>query len=77
VLHHLVTLVLVPPELVPPSQVDDDLVTPGVWGFVVTFVVVTAVVLLIVDMVRRVRRVNYRAEVAALLDAEDPSDRNP
>ncbi|HWH26611.1 MAG TPA: hypothetical protein VNT53_08210 [Pseudolysinimonas sp.] len=51
------------PVPVPPSTVDDNLVTPGVWGFIITFAVVVAVVLLVVDMVRRLRRVNYRAEV--------------
>ena len=47
----------------PTSGVDADLVTPGVWGFVVTFLLVVAVVLLIIDMMRRIRRVTYRAQV--------------
>ena len=74
-LHHLITLVLATPEPGPPSQVDDALVTPGIWGFVITFAVVIAVVVLIIDMVRRVRRVNYRADVTARLDAEEAANR--
>jgi hypothetical protein len=52
------------------EEFDPNLVTPGVWGFVLTFVVMVVVVLLILDMVRRIRRVNYRAEVRAQLEAE-------
>jgi hypothetical protein len=58
------------PSPVPTSNVDADLVTPGVWGFVITFLLVVAVVLLILDMVRRIRRVNYRAQVREELAAE-------
>lgn len=47
-----------------------DLVTPGVWGFVITFGVAVVVVLLIMDMVRRIRRVRYRDDIARKLDAE-------
>jgi hypothetical protein len=52
------------------EEFDPNLVTPGVWGFVLTFAVMVVVVLLILDMVRRIRRVNYRAEVRAQLEAE-------
>ncbi len=58
------------PSPVPTSGVDADLVTPGVWGFVVTFLLVVVVVLLIIDMTRRIRRVNYRAQVREQLAAE-------
>lgn len=47
-----------------------DLVTPGVWGFVITFLIAVAVVLLVMDMVRRIRRVRYREDIARKLDAE-------
>lgn len=57
-------------ELIPPIEVDPILVTPGVVGFVVTFAVAMAALLLIIDMVRRVRRVRYREEIAGKLDAE-------
>lgn len=49
---------------------EDDLVTPGIWGFVLTIGVILAVVLLIVDMVRRIRRVTYRAQVREQLEQE-------
>ena len=52
------------------QEFDPDLVTPGVIGFIATFVIMAAVVLLILDMVRRIRRVNYRAEVRQMLEAE-------
>lgn len=49
---------------------DPNSVTPGVYGFVATFLVIVVVVLLAIDMVRRVRRTQYRAEVNQRLDAE-------
>ncbi len=58
------------PSPVPTSGVDADLVTPGVWGFVVTFLLVVVVVLLIIDMTRRIRRVTHRAQVKEALAAE-------
>lgn len=51
-------------------QFDENQVTPGPWGFVATFAVAAVVVLLIIDMTRRVRRVNYRAEVEERLQEE-------
>lgn len=62
------------PSPVPTSGVDTDLVTPGVWGFVVTFLLVVAVVLLVIDMTRRIRRVTHRSQVQEQLAAEE-SDR--
>ena len=58
-------------ELIPPIEVDPVLVTPGVIGFVATFLVAMGSLVLILDMVRRVRRVRYRAEIAERLDAEE------
>ena len=49
---------------------DPDQVTPGVVGFIATFFVAGVTVLLVIDMVRRVRRVNYRAQVREQLEAE-------
>jgi hypothetical protein len=66
-----------PEPLIPPSSVPDDLVTPGVWGFVITFTLVIVVVLLIFDMVRRMRGVRYRAEANARLDAEEAALTTP
>jgi Na+-transporting methylmalonyl-CoA/oxaloacetate decarboxylase gamma subunit len=53
------------------EEFDPNLVTPGVWGFVLTFLIMLVVVLLVLDMVRRIRRVNYRAEVRAQIEAEE------
>ena len=53
-----------------PTGVDADDVTPGVWGFAVIFLIAVIVVLLIVDMQRRVRRVNYKAEIDERLQEE-------
>jgi len=58
------------PSPVPSSNVSDDLVTPGVWGFAITALIMVAVILLILDMVRRLRRLNYRAEIRARLEEE-------
>ncbi|UOE45696.1 hypothetical protein [Agromyces larvae] len=52
------------------DEFDPDDVTPGIIGFIATFLIMAAVLLLVLDMVRRIRRVNYRAEANARLDAE-------
>lgn len=67
-LHLLVTT---SPTPGPAEDFDPNVVTPGVWGFVITFALVIAVVLLIVDMVRRTRRVSHRAAINEQLDAEE------
>jgi len=63
-------LVTAGPFAIVPSKVDPTLVTPGVWGFVITAAIMVVVILLILDMVRRMRRVNYRAEIRQRLEAE-------
>ncbi|WP_375383796.1 hypothetical protein [uncultured Microbacterium sp.] len=63
----------VPMGLLPPSpdpSVDPTLVTPGPWGFVAIAFVAVTVILLVWDMLRRIRRGRYRAEVREELDAE-------
>ena len=55
---------------VPDPDFDPTTVTPTWVGFAVTFLIAVATVLLIMDMVRRVRRVRYRAEVLEKLEAE-------
>ena len=58
------------PLTVNPSPADSDLksglniadVTPGLLGFIVTLFMVLAVVFLIRDMVKRIRRVRYREQ---------------
>lgn len=54
----------------PTPAVDPVLVTPGPWGFVAIAFVAVAVILLVWDMLRRIRRGRYRAEVIEELDAE-------
>jgi len=68
VLWHLAAVIAA--KTPPPSTVPDDQVTPGVWGFVITAAVGIAAVLLIIDMSRRIRRVNYRERVLADIAAE-------
>jgi len=64
-----------------PKAPPPDSVTPGVWGFLVIFLIGVVVILLVIDMVRRIRRVRYRAEIAEKLDAEEaarrPGSRDP
>lgn len=58
------------PMPTPSMTVDPNSVTPGPIGFAAIVIVVIAVILLIWDMNRRVRRVRYRGEVREELDAE-------
>jgi hypothetical protein len=44
--------------------------SPGTIGFIATFGMAAGATLLIFDLVRRVRRVRYRAEIQEKLDAE-------
>jgi len=56
-----------------PSQSADPANTfysPGIVGFAGTFLVVIGAIALIFDMVRRIRRVRYRAEIQERLAAE-------
>ncbi|WP_205858635.1 hypothetical protein [Plantibacter sp. M259] len=71
-MHHLFTEVLlaVTPSPSPSPAFDENQVTPGPWGFMITFAIAGVVVFLVIDMVRRVRRVNYRAEIDERLQAE-------
>lgn len=50
-----------------PSEVYSS---PGAIGFIFTFALAAATILLIFDMVRRQRRVRYRAEIQEKLAAE-------
>jgi hypothetical protein len=82
--HHLLLALATTPSPSPsPSLregISEDQITPGLWGFIMTAFFVLATTLLIVDMVRRIRRVRYRAQVeeermaaaaAADVEAED------
>lgn len=87
-MHHLLlTLSATPSPLPTPGLregITEDQITPGLWGFIMTAFFVLATTLLIVDMVRRIRRVRYRAQVeeerqaaAAAADIEADDARHP
>ena len=61
----------VTPTPSPSPALNEDLLTPAIVGFVVTFFISVATVLLVIDMTRRIRRVRYRAEVQEQLEAEE------
>jgi Ni/Fe-hydrogenase subunit HybB-like protein len=54
----------------PQPNFDENSVTPTWVGFAATFGVAAVVVLLCIDLVRRVRRVRYRGEIRERLEAE-------
>lgn len=87
-MHHLLLVLAATPSPLPtPSLregISEDQITPGLWGFIMTAFFVLATTLLIVDMVRRIRRVRYRAQVeeerqaaAAAADIEADDVRHP
>jgi hypothetical protein len=49
---------------------DPDQVTPGVIGFIATAGIGILIVLLLIDMNRRIRRNTYRGQIRAKLEAE-------
>ena len=53
--------------------IDDTWYSPGVVGFLATFGLAAVSLLIIWDLVRRIRRVRYRAEISELLDREQVS----
>ena len=62
----LIALATAPAPTPSPSLrpgLSQDQVTPGLLGFLLTAFIVVLTALLIVDMVRRIRRVRYRAQV--------------
>ena len=64
------------PVPTPVGEFDPDTVTPGVIGFVLTFLVAVVVVFLVIDMSRRIRRINYRQQANERLDAEEAAARD-
>lgn len=64
--HLIIALATTPTPAPTPSLrpgLSEDQVTPGILGFLLTAFIVVLTTLLIVDMVRRIRRVRYRAQV--------------
>ncbi len=84
-MHHLILALTVTPSPDPTGTLrpglSEDQVTPGTWGFVLTAFIVILTTFLIVDMVRRIRRVRYRAQVEEARQAaeagEPSADGNP
>jgi hypothetical protein len=75
-LHALLLDVDTPPT--PPAyEGDPNLVTPGVVGFIITAAIAIITVLLVLDMVRRIRRVRYRAAVQEDIAAEVDAAKRP
>ncbi|MES2094163.1 MAG: hypothetical protein V4531_10175 [Actinomycetota bacterium] len=61
----------------PKPSFNENSVTPTWVGFAATFAVAAVVVLLSVDLVRRVRRVRYRAEIREQLESERDAAAEP
>ncbi|MBT1636366.1 MULTISPECIES: hypothetical protein [Clavibacter] len=58
------------PSPTPTAEFDPDTVSPGPVGFIAIFFVAVMVLLLMVDMTRRIRRTRYREEIRGRLEAE-------
>lgn len=58
-----------------PTTPPPEAVTPGVAGFLAIAVVAVVIVLLAIDMLRRIRRAQYRSDVNEMLDAEEAAAR--
>jgi Ni/Fe-hydrogenase subunit HybB-like protein len=63
-------IVMIAATPTPQPNFNENSVTPTWVGFAATFGVAAIVVLLCIDMVRRVRRVRYRGEIREQLEAE-------
>lgn len=55
----------------PTPTFDPATITPGPEGFLVIAVIAIALILLVTDMMRRIRRGRVRADIAEELDAEE------
>jgi len=58
-----------------PTLPDPESVTPGPWGFIAIVFVALAVILLVWDMMRRIRRGRVRADINEELEAEEQAAR--
>ena len=56
------------------KTIDPQLVSPGAVGFFATILVAGLTLVLLLDMVRRMRKVNMRADIKAKLDAEEAAE---
>lgn len=72
---HLILLASATPS--PSPTIPEPLsVTPGLPGFLVIFAIALVLVVLMLDMTKRMRRIRYRAEVAARDDADRAEGRH-
>lgn len=66
-MHTLILLAATDPAIPPQPGLrpglTEDQITPGLLGFIITFSIVVVMFFLIRDMVKRIRRVRYRAQV--------------
>lgn len=53
------------------TAVDPETLSPGPVGFIAIALVAVLTIFLLFDMVRRLRKVNMRADINAKLDAEE------
>ncbi|MCG2620617.1 hypothetical protein LVY72_01685 [Arthrobacter sp. I2-34] len=79
-LHVLATVAPNPEPTLRPG-LDPNQVTPGPWGFFITFGVAVVLFLLIRDMTKRIRRVRYREQIGQIQprtgDVPDESGAEP
>lgn len=66
----LSALLAATPSPTPSVDPSSTFYSPGTIGFIATFLVAAGAIVIIFDMVRRIRRVRYRTDVAAKLEAE-------
>ena len=66
----LSALLAATPSPTPTLDPSETWYSPGTIGFIMTFLMAVGAMALIFDMVRRIRRVRYRAEIAEKLAAE-------
>ena len=66
----LSALLAATPSPTPSVDPANTFYSPGTIGFIATFLVAAGAIVIIFDMVRRIRRVRYRSDVAAKLEAE-------
>ncbi len=69
-------IVLLASTPTPQPNFDQNSVTPTWVGFAATFGVAAVVVVLCIDLVRRVRRVRYRGEIREQLEAQRDAERD-
>ncbi len=65
------------PSPTPPLDLDESIVTPGPWGFLIVFGIAVITIVLVLDMTRRIRRTRYRGELRERLAEEQRQNETP